>query len=357
MLNDDEKVEPSHRRQLWPSTGEYPVYDSDLYNTLGHDVVRNEAFLRAVERHAPGSRVADLGTGAEANWALAAATAGAKYVAAVDELRLAYTGAEAAVNRAGMSGLIDVRLGSVNQVQSTGPFDLVISETIGSIASSEGLFHLASEARSRLLSPSGTFVPHRASTLAAPANLEEMLGHSELAFGFHASRYLEKIFDWNGSAFDVRLCVGRPDISGIYGEGAAVEDLKLNPTATWEHSPQIGVFNRSGTINGVALWVRFWTLRDAGLVDTLTMETSWGIAFIPLFDEDVSVERGEEYSIELKPSLSEGSHHPDFEVTVGLKKHGRTHSTYTYSSLYRNGDIRTARLYSRLFGRGALDAE
>ncbi|HEU0076774.1 MAG TPA: amino acid adenylation domain-containing protein, partial [Longimicrobiaceae bacterium] len=52
--------------ELWPSIGEYFVYDELIYQGLTHDDRRNARYLRALERLAPGKVVLDVGTGMDA---------------------------------------------------------------------------------------------------------------------------------------------------------------------------------------------------------------------------------------------------------------------------------------------------
>ncbi|HEX8242937.1 MAG TPA: amino acid adenylation domain-containing protein, partial [Longimicrobium sp.] len=71
---------PREDVELWPSIGEYFVYDDLIYHGLTHDTLRNGRYLRALQRHAPGKVVLDVGTGADAILARLAVEAGARHV-------------------------------------------------------------------------------------------------------------------------------------------------------------------------------------------------------------------------------------------------------------------------------------
>ena len=57
------RVEPQGRRQhrLWPSVGEYPIYDEFLYYVMLQDEPRNVLFRTAVQALAPDRVVLELG--------------------------------------------------------------------------------------------------------------------------------------------------------------------------------------------------------------------------------------------------------------------------------------------------------
>lgn len=320
------RVERSRAREgsphLWPSTGEYPVYDTALYYLMTRDRARNDAFRVAIQTHAPGRQVVDVGTGVDANWAIAAARAGATGVVAFEQMRSAFEAAGANVRAIGFGDTIDMVYGSVNDTDLGPNFDMAVSETIGSIASSEGLVHIADTCRERLLKPGGVFVPHRVVTMAAPANISGLLSGSTPAFSRHGALYVRKIFEWNGAPFDLRVCVANPDRAGLLADGVVVEDLSLNADATWTSAPGEGTIVEDGSVDGVALWVRLWTYAGAPELDALAMSTNWGLVFLPIFETPVAVSRGQSFRISLEAVFTSDAIHPDYRATLSLSPAG-----------------------------------
>ncbi|MEU6451293.1 hypothetical protein [Streptomyces sp. NPDC046979] len=71
------RVDPGPEREgrpaLWPSVGEYPIYDPFLYTTMTTDDERNRRFRAPLARLAPDRRLLDIGTGQDLLWARSAA--------------------------------------------------------------------------------------------------------------------------------------------------------------------------------------------------------------------------------------------------------------------------------------------
>ena len=72
--------------QLWPCTGEYPVYDAFLYHVMTRDEARNSLFEAALASCAADQHVIDVGAGADLNWARAALRHGARLATAIEAL-------------------------------------------------------------------------------------------------------------------------------------------------------------------------------------------------------------------------------------------------------------------------------
>jgi hypothetical protein len=63
---------------LWPSVGEYRVYDEVLYYIMTSDRMKSAACSEAIRKHVAGKVALDIGTGADINWASACIQAGQK---------------------------------------------------------------------------------------------------------------------------------------------------------------------------------------------------------------------------------------------------------------------------------------
>jgi acyl-coenzyme A synthetase/AMP-(fatty) acid ligase len=59
-------AEQKARVELWPSTGEYQIYDETLYYAMTHDELRNRSYEAAIKRLVKDKVVVEIGTGRDA---------------------------------------------------------------------------------------------------------------------------------------------------------------------------------------------------------------------------------------------------------------------------------------------------
>lgn len=175
-----------------------PFFDKSTWNFES----RNHKFLRDDQRRTPlyyaaiHSRleqsqgeltVLDLGTGPFALLALQAARCGAKKVYAIEADPLSAMKAREAVSAAGFADVVEVIEGISTQVTLPIKVDVLISETVGSIASEEGLYAAMADAHARFVArptEQESWIPHRCQTLGAPCSyaMHHGLGHPSFHF-------------------------------------------------------------------------------------------------------------------------------------------------------------------------------
>lgn len=131
--------------------------------------------------------VLDLGTGPFALLALEAARCGAKKVYAIEADPLSAAKARDAVSAAGFSDVVEIVEGISTQVTLPEKVDVLISETVGSIASEEGLYSTMADAHARHVArptEQASWIPHRCQTLGAPCTyaLHHGLDHPSYHF-------------------------------------------------------------------------------------------------------------------------------------------------------------------------------
>ncbi len=147
------------------------------------DEARNRAFARALEVVLqPGMRVLDLGAGC-GPWAMLAAQRGAGRIVAVERNPAVLPLLRALVAAHGLRDRIEIVAGDSRQLALDGPFDLIVSETIGSQAFDESIVPIVRDARARWLAPGGVIVPARLGLRAAPARRRFALGAPQLGAG------------------------------------------------------------------------------------------------------------------------------------------------------------------------------
>ena len=212
--------------ELWPSLGEYEVYDELLYYAMTHDELRNAAYREAIDRSMRGKVALDLGTGADALLARLCVEAGADKVYAVEADGDAFRRAAALVETLGLAGRIVVVHGESTRVELPEPVDVCVSEIIGSIASSEGVVSALNDAR-RFLKPDGTMIPRSAVTRIAPVTLPGNL-RASLRLGELPQTYVRRVFERMGRPFDLRLCIKNFRPEDVLAEAAAFETLDFS---------------------------------------------------------------------------------------------------------------------------------
>ena len=209
--------------ELWPSIGEYFVYDELIYHGLTHDTGRNERYLRALRRHAPGKAVLDVGTGADAILARLAVEAGARHVYAVELLEKSYLAARERVRELGLEDRITVIHGDARTVELPEPAEVCVSEIVEAIAGGEGAAVILNQAR-RLLAPGAVMIPEWARTRVAAVTLPDELRH-ELGFSPTAAHYVKGIFEEVGYPFDLRLCIRNFPAEHVLSTAGTYEEL------------------------------------------------------------------------------------------------------------------------------------
>ena len=126
-------------------------YNDENYESLRDDETRTGAYLCAIAAAAPGRVCLDIGTGALALLAIAAARAGAKRVFAVEANSKAAEEARRAILVEGLQSIITVVEGFSTDIvlPSEEPVDLLIHEIIGEVAGAEGVYAAIADARLR----------------------------------------------------------------------------------------------------------------------------------------------------------------------------------------------------------------
>jgi SAM-dependent methyltransferase len=135
------------------------------------DPVRVLTYKSAIERHAKGKNVVEIGCGTGV-LSLFAARAGAHRVTAIEQTRISQVAARMfAAN--GFSDVIDLRVANSRDVELDEPADLIIHEILGVDPFEENLLPFVEDARNRLLRPGGRFLPYRLEVCCMGIELEE----------------------------------------------------------------------------------------------------------------------------------------------------------------------------------------
>lgn len=349
-VNVDPEPEREGRPALWPTVGEYPIYDRFLYSTMTTDHERNQRFLAALAKLAPGRRVLDIGTGEDLLWARESVRAGARHALAIEVIEDAFHTAAGTLADLDERDLITLLRGESTTLQFAPKADVCVAEIIGSLAGAEGAAAVLTDARNRHLAPGGLVVPHRAVTLAAAVRLSDLLPGQPVAFAEASLPYLQHIFDWHGGPFDIRLRIENPHTDALLCDGQPVEVLDFNgELRTQQRTTSRLVITRAGHVDGVLTWLNLWCLPDEEPLDALRMRTNWASIYFPLFDRPMPVEPGDVLELTLETALSDDGIHPDYHLGAALRTTGGEEHHGSLTSPHHGGPFRAHPVYQALF--------
>jgi type I protein arginine methyltransferase len=336
---------------VFPSAGEYPIYDDFAHGQMAGDETRMARFTAAVRRYSADRTVLDIGTGQDALWAVEAARAGARHVWAVEVIPRSAQLAREAVERAGLADRITVLEGLSTGIALPEPVDVCVAEIIGTLGGSEGAAAVLTDARHRLIRPGGVVVPHRSATTAVAVELEEPPPLVTLALP-----YLRQIFTAVGRPFDVRVClVGLQHDARIrervyLSDVAEVEVLRFNhdlrPGGTDHASTRI---TRSGRLSGLALGVRLEVADGDEPIDSLTQPSNWMPVYAPLSDVGIPVHPGDRLDFAFTTRLSDDGVHPDYTIDGTLHREGAAPVPLHWQSAHHDEGFRGTPFYRSLF--------
>jgi SAM-dependent methyltransferase len=264
-----------------------------IHADMLEDMVRTLSFRTAIERHAPGRIVADIGCGSGI-LSLFAARAGARRVYAIEETTII----ELARELARLNGLDDVIHfipGNSRDVELPEQADLVVSELIASFDPlAERILPVLADARRRLLAPEGRLIPARLDVCAvgveAKRHEREEDERRRRATGIATLGEIYG-FDFGPLAAAVRVEPGGDTYHADLSRGKGVERLLTEEVVVMSHrlgdpepDREMRVDLRlpvvaGGTLNAAGLYFKAW-LDDRTLLTTspfaFQQPTSWG---------------------------------------------------------------------------------
>ncbi|MBB5939797.1 50S ribosomal protein L11 methyltransferase [Streptomyces zagrosensis] len=348
--------EPIPPLWLFPSIGEYPLYDDFAYGQMLKDELRMERYAAAVRRYAPGRTVLDIGTGQDAVWALAAARAGAQHVWAVEVIPKSARIARENIEQAGFSDRITVIEGLSTDIELPEPVDLCVSEIIGTLGGSEGAGAVLRDARQRLVKPGGLFIPHRSATTAVAFDIGRASAGAPPGFPLFTLRYLEEVFAGTGHPFDLRVClVGPQDNPAMRKESylsttTEVEPLEFNGDLRPEGVDRAEVaFTRAGRFHGLALGMRLWVAEDDEPLDSLVQASSWTPVWAPLSEVGLPVRPGDRFEFTFTTTMSDDGVHPDYALAGTLRRDIGPAVPLRWRSAHHQDSFRASPFYRSLF--------
>jgi len=338
--------------QLWPSIGEYAVYDEFIYHGLSHDDLRNDKYRRALQKIVRGKTVLDVGTGKDAVLARLCAELGARRVYAVDILERSYRSAKQTVARLGLEDRIEVLLGDAHQLQLLEPIDICVSEIVEAIGGAEGAASIINGIR-RLMAPDGVMIPGRSVTRIAAVSLPEGLAR-EPAFTSISAHYVRKIFQQVGGVFDVRLCIKNFPTENILSSTGVFEELDYNrPIAIHSDHDLTLTVTRDGRYDGFLVWLCLY-VDEQEVVDILEHPYAWFPVYLPIHDPGLPVREGDLLRLHCRIALSDDGVHPDYFLEGVVEREGHIIDRFEHASVHHDLSHRARPYYDRLFAQDCI---
>lgn len=144
--------------------------DVNVHQIMLKDQARNEAYWAALQAHARGKVVLDVGSGT-GFLSILAARAGAAHVYAVEASDMAEVSKDI-IDDNMLSDCITVITGRIEDVSLPCMVDIIVSEWMGFYLVHESMMRSVLIARDRFLKPDGIMLPESADIYCAPANCD-----------------------------------------------------------------------------------------------------------------------------------------------------------------------------------------
>jgi amino acid adenylation domain-containing protein len=333
--------------ELWPSIGEYSVYDDLTYYVMSNDELKLHKYNAAINRLVMNKVVLDIGTGKDAILARQCAAAGAKRVYALESLESTYDEAKEVIEKLHLQDRVTVIHGDSMRIDLPEPVDVCVSEVFCSIGGAGGAAAILGDAR-RFLRPGGNVIPRRATTRIAAARLPQEISNAP-AFTSVSSHYVRKIFEEVGHPFDLRLCINRFPASDLLSTTGVFEDLDFDLGSEMAFSRKVMLsVTRSSLCEGFLLWLEMETV-EGEIVNILEGEYGWMPVYIPAFDDGFRVIEGDVIDLTCTARDCGDGLHPDYFIEGSLIRNGIDAVVFRCESLHHRKADETRDLYRRLF--------
>jgi amino acid adenylation domain-containing protein/non-ribosomal peptide synthase protein (TIGR01720 family) len=348
VVLDERLAEARDKRpELWPSVGEYQVYDELLYSAMTYDEVRNEKYRAAIKQLVRDKVVLEIGTGKDAVLARFCAEAGARKVYAVEVLEASYRSAKELVASLGLADRIEVIHGDSFSVELPEQVDVCVSEIIGTIGSSEGTVPVLDDAR-RFLKEGGVNIPQRCLTKIAAVQLPDELLRDPRLEGLPGA-YARKVFEHVGHRFDVRLCLNHLPKENLISDAGVFEDLDFKGRGEPASREEVTLtISRRARLDGFLLWINLHTAEGI-VIDSLEEQSNWLPVYFPAFGAGLEVDEGDVVRAVCSSTPSDNQVNPDYRVKGSVLKRGGEVVEFDFASLHHEPSYRQTEFYQRLF--------
>lgn len=336
----------STRVELWPSVGEYPVYDEILYYMMTNDEPRNRSYRHAINHLVKDKVVVDIGTGKDLLLSRFCLEAGAKKVYAIEVMDESFQSASETIRKLEMQDRLVLIHGNSLEVELPEQADVCVSEIIGTIGGSEGAATILNDAR-RFLKSDGAMIPLKCTTKIAAVRLDDDVLLNP-RFTDLPAYYVERVFEQMGREFDVRLCLNNFSSENLISDTQVFEELDFAGVTQAEFERTINfTITKDGRLDGFLLWINLETAAGE-LIDILAQQTNWLPVFFPAFYPGAQVSTGDEIRAKCGAQLSRNGVNPDYRIEGTVIKRDGQNLPFSFASPHENTSFRVG-FYERLF--------
>lgn len=310
----------ARRIELWPSLAEFSVYDETVYQMLAGDLIRNDAYRRALGKVLHDRTVVEIGPGSELVLSQLCLEAGARRVYAIEILESTYRLARQRVAELGLDDRIVLIHGDATQVTLPEAVDYCVSEIVGPIGGVEGSAAIINSARRFLKNPAH-MRPTRTLTQVAAVHVPADLARA--GFSPIGRHYAEKTFAQLGRPFDIRICVKGAGREDLLSTPATFEDLDYTQPLSLDAQHRVRLdFTRAGAFTGWLSWLELF-VDDDERVDVMDDQASWLPLYLPLSLEGIPVGPRDYFEGVVCRTLSRNGINPDYRIDGVLHRAGQ----------------------------------
>ena len=333
--------------ELWPSVGEYDVYDELLYYAMTHDELRNQAYRSAINASVAGKVVLDIGTGADIILSALCVEAGAERIYAIELREDAWRRAGDLIQKLGLEEKITLIHGESTNVRLPEKVDVCVSEILGTIGSSEGVIKILNDAR-RFLKDNGVMVPRRCVTRFAAVTLPDQLREAPRLNPL-PRYYTEQVFRRIGHPFDLRICIKNLPPSCLLSQPNTFEELDFTSFLEPDNETDATLtIEKDSRLDGFLLWINLSPgLTEA--IDSLDDKLSWLPVFFPTFYPGVDVTAGDVIETKCLRRHSAGSLTPTYEIEGKLFRKSIRPQSFHFCSPHDSTSFQKSPFYEALF--------
>ncbi|MEM9271684.1 MAG: amino acid adenylation domain-containing protein [Cyanobacteria bacterium P01_F01_bin.143] len=335
--------------EIWPSVGEYPVYDEFLYYAMTNDQRRNHSYKVAINKLVRDKVVVEIGTGKDAILSRFCVEAGAKKVYAIEVGEEAYHQAKANIKNLDLSDKITVIQGDAIEVNLPELADICVSEIMGTIGGSEGVAVILNDAR-KFLKQDGVMIPFKGITKIAAAYLPDKLLDNP-KFTELTAYYTEKVFETVGYPFDLRLCIKNFPQSNIVSNVEIFEQLDFTKVIAPKFTHKLSfTINQDAKMSGFLLWLNLETIQGE-VIDILEYESNWLPVYFPVFYPSIQVSIGDKIQAFCRGTVSDNNLNPDYEIKGTITKKNGEIIEFEHKSYHHEKEFKQKPFYKQLFSK------
>lgn len=340
--------------QIWPSISEYLGYNDVAYFAMNHDKLRADSYKKAIYLAVKDKVVVDVGTGPEAILARHCLEAGAKKVYAIELLEEVYLKAKHKIESLGLQEKIILIHGNVLEVELPEPVDYCVCALVGNMGSSDGCIPVMNSAR-RFLKDSRNMIPYRSiSKIAAVSLPERALSYRFTETGAY---YVNSIFEATGEKFDLRVGLQHASSHHMISTEGIFEDLDLTAYLPLDGEERIELHViLDAEMHGFLIWLNLYTAPGI-LNDILKSQQSFLPIYFPVFEQGLSVRKGDVIRAGVWRKTPAGSIYPDYGIAGEVLRPGGETYSFSYVSAKQPLAFGSTLFYQRLFPEGELQVK